>query len=51
MLLMLVMSFLLLWMSLQGMGWPRLAMADLPRGRTAENHMLASGAATKVLRG
>jgi len=32
------------------MGWLLLAMADLPIDRTAENHMLASVAATKLLK-
>jgi hypothetical protein len=43
---MLVMSLLLLLLLLQGTGWLLLAMA----GRTAENRILASGAATKLLR-
>jgi len=50
MLVMLVMSLLLLLLLLQGMGWLQLAMADKPIGRTAENRMLASVAATKLLR-
>jgi len=51
-LVMLVMSMLLqlLLLLLQGMGWLLLAMADPPIGRTAECCMLASVAATKVLR-
>jgi hypothetical protein len=43
---MLVMSLLLLLLSLQGMGWLLLVIA----GRTAENHILASVAATKLQR-
>jgi hypothetical protein len=43
---MLVMSLLLLLLLLQGMGWLLLAMA----GRTAENRILASVAATTLLR-
>jgi len=43
---MLAMSLLLLLLSLQGTGWLLLAMA----GRTAENRILASVAATKLLR-
>jgi len=31
----------------QGMGWQLLGMADVAIGRTMENHMLASVAATK----
>jgi len=50
MLVMLVMSLLLLLLLRQGTGWLLLAMADPPIGRTAENHMLASVEATKVLR-
>jgi len=49
-LVMLVMSLLLLLLLLQGTGWLLLAMADPPLGRTAENRMLASVAATKLLR-
>jgi len=48
MVVMLVASLLL--PSLQGMGWLLLAMADPPIGGTAENCMLASVAATKLLR-
>jgi hypothetical protein len=44
-LVMLVMSLLLLLLLLQGTGRLLLAMA----GRTAENHILASVAATKLL--
>ena len=47
---MLVMSLLLLLLLPQGTGWLLLAMAHLPIGRTAENRMLASVAATKLLR-
>jgi len=50
MLVMLAMLWLLLLLSLQGMGWLLLAMADPPISRTAENRMLASVAATKLLR-
>jgi len=50
MLVMVVMLLLLLLLLLQGTGWQLLAMADPPIGRTAENHMLASVAATKLLR-
>jgi len=50
MLVMLVMSLLLLLLLLQGTSWLLLAMADPPRGRTTENHMLASLAATMLLR-
>jgi len=51
MLVMLVMSLVLLFLmlSLQGMGWLLLVMADPPIGRTAENRMLASVAATKLV--
>jgi len=35
---------------LQGMGWLLLAMAHPSIGRTAENYLLASVAATKPLR-
>ena len=51
MLVMLVMSLVLLFLmlSLQGMGWLLLVMADPPIGRTAENCMLASVAATKLV--
>jgi len=44
------MSLLLLLLSLQGTGWLLLAMGDPPIGRTAENGILASVAATKLLR-
>jgi len=47
---MLVMLLLLLLLSPQGIGWLLLAMADPPIGRTAENRMLPSLAATKLLR-
>jgi len=47
---MLVMLLLLLLLLLQGMGWLLLAMADPLIGRTAENCILASVAATKLLR-
>ena len=50
MLVMLVISLLLLLPSLQGTGRQLLAMADPPIGRTAENRILASVAATKMLR-
>jgi len=50
MLVMLVVSLLLLLLLLQGTGWLLLAVADTPIGRTAENHMLASVAATNLLR-
>jgi len=40
----------LLLLLLQGMGWLLLVMADPPIGRKAENHMLASIAAIKLLR-
>jgi len=50
MLVILVMSLLLLLLLLQGMGWLPLVMADPLIGRTAENRMLASVAATKQLR-
>jgi len=50
MLVILVMLLLLLLLLQQGMGWLLLAVADLPIGITAENHMLASEAATKLLR-
>jgi len=50
MLVMLEMSFVLLLLSLQGTGWLLLAVADPPIGRTAENRMIASVAATKQLR-
>jgi len=49
-LVMLGMMMLLLLLLLQGTGWLLLAMADPPIGRTAENRMLASVAATKLLR-
>jgi len=39
----------MLW-SLQGMCWQLLQIADLPIYRTAENRMLASVTATKMLR-
>jgi hypothetical protein len=45
-----VMSLLLLLLLLQGTGWQQLAMADSPMGRTAQNRMIASIAATKLLR-
>jgi len=48
-LLMLEMSLLFLLVMLKGTGWLLLAMADPPIGRTAENHILASVAATKLL--
>jgi len=44
---MLVMLLQLQLLSLQGTGWLLLAMA----GRTTENYILASVAATKLLRG
>jgi len=47
---MLVMLLQLLLLLLQGTGWLLLAMADPPIGRTAENCILASVAATKLLR-
>jgi len=47
---MLVMSLLLLMLSLQGMGWLPLVLVDPPIGRTAENCMLVSVAATMMLR-
>jgi len=50
MLVMLVMSLLLLFLLLHGMGWLLLAVADPPIGRTAENRMLPLVAATKLLR-
>jgi len=50
MLVMLVMSLLLLLLLLQGTGWLLLAMADPPIGRTAEARMVASVAATMMLR-
>jgi len=50
MLVMLVMSLLLMLPLLQGTVSLLLAMADLPIARTAENCMLASVAATKLLR-
>jgi hypothetical protein len=50
MIFMLVMTSLLLLLLLHGMGWLLLAMADPPIDRTAENHMLASVAATLKLR-
>jgi len=50
MLVMLVMSLLLLLLLLQGTGWLLLAMEDPPIGRTAENQILASVAATKLRR-
>jgi len=50
MLVMLVVSLLLLLLSLQGMGWLLLVMADPPIDRKAENCMLASVVATKLLR-
>jgi len=46
---MLVILLLLLLLLLQGTGWLLLAMADPPIGRTGENCMLASVAATKLL--
>jgi len=45
---MLVMLLLLLLLLLQGMGWLLLAMADPTIGRTAENRILASVAATNI---
>jgi len=50
MLVMLVMLLVLLLLLLQGTGWLLLAMADSPIGRTTANCMLASVAATKLLR-
>jgi hypothetical protein len=50
MLVMLLMSLLLLLLLPQGTGWLLLPMADPPIGRTAENHILASVAVTKLLR-
>jgi hypothetical protein len=49
-LVMLVMSWLFLLLLLHGLGWLLLAIADPPIGRTADNHMLHSVAATKLLR-
>jgi hypothetical protein len=46
----LVMLLLLLLQLLQWMGWLLLAMANPTIGRTAENCMLASVAAAKLLR-
>jgi len=46
MLVMLVISLLFLLLLLQGTGWLLLGMAVPPIGRTAENHILASVAAT-----
>jgi hypothetical protein len=46
----LVMLLLLLLRLLQWMGWLLLAMANPTIGRTAENCMLASVAAAKLLR-
>jgi hypothetical protein len=45
----LVISLLLLLLLLEGMGWLLLVMADPPIGRTIENYMLASVAATQLL--
>jgi hypothetical protein len=45
-----MMSLLLLLLLLSGMGWLLLAMADPTIGKTAENCMLASVAAAKLLR-
>jgi hypothetical protein len=50
MLLLLVMLLLVLVLSQEGMGWLLVAMADPSRGRTAEKRILASVAATKLLR-
>jgi len=50
MLMMLVMLFLSLLLWLQGMGWLLLAIEDPPEGRTAEDYMLGSVAATKQRR-
>ena len=50
MLVMIVMMLLLQLLLVEGTGWLLLAMADPPIGRTAENCMLASVAATKLLR-
>jgi hypothetical protein len=50
MLVILMMSLLLILLWLQGTGWLLLAMADLPIGRAAETHVLASVAASKLLR-
>jgi hypothetical protein len=47
---MFVMTLLLLLLSLQGTGWLLLVMADPPIVRTAENCILSSVAATKLLR-
>jgi hypothetical protein len=46
---MLVMSLLLVLLFLQRTAWLLLAMADPPRGRTGEDHMQPSVAATKLL--
>src|SRR5258705_11423117 len=50
MLVILVMLLLLLLLLLQGTGWLLVAMADPPTGKTAENSMLGSVAAMKLLR-
>jgi hypothetical protein len=47
---MLVIMLLLRLLSLKGMGWLLLAMADPLIVITAENHMLASAAATELMR-
>jgi len=44
------MSLLLQLLLLQGTGWRLLVMADPPIGRTAENQMPGSVAATHLLR-
>jgi hypothetical protein len=46
---MLVILLLLLFLLLQWMGYLLLAMADPPTGKTAQNCMPASVAATKLL--
>jgi hypothetical protein len=43
-------QLLLLLLLLQGTGWLLLVMADPPIGKAAENRILASVAATKLLR-